>query len=53
MPWKRTKGGYTRRGTKRGGFVRSSKQYEALRRRGFSKSSAARITNASKHGSSN
>lgn len=42
MPWKRRKSGYT---TKRGGFVRRPKQYEALRRKGMSKSRAARISN--------
>lgn len=48
MPWRRTKrGGYTKAGTKRGGYVRNTKQYEALRRKGHSKASAARITNAS------
>lgn len=46
MPWKRTKGGYTRKGQKRGGFVKSSKMYEALRRKGYSKKSSAAITNA-------
>jgi hypothetical protein len=49
MPWRKTKsGGYTKITRKgRGGFVKNAKQYEALRRKGMSKQSAARITNAS------
>jgi hypothetical protein len=43
MPWRRRKSGYT---TKRGGFVRRPKQYEALRRKGLSKTAAARIANS-------
>jgi hypothetical protein len=50
MPWRKVSGGYTKAGSKRGsgGFVRNSKMYEALRRKGMSKQSAARITNARK-----
>jgi len=43
VPWKKTKGGYK---TARGGHIRSPRMYEALRRKGLSKSSAARITNS-------
>lgn len=46
VPWKRSKGGYTKRKRGRGGFVRKPRQYKALRRKGYSKSKAARITNA-------
>lgn len=44
MPWRRNRGGGYR--TKRGGNVRNPRQYEALRRKGYSKSRAAKITNA-------
>lgn len=43
MPWKRKGKGYK---TSRGGFVKRPKQYEALRRKGMSKSAAARIANS-------
>jgi hypothetical protein len=44
MPWKKNrKGGYR---TKRGGNVKRPKQYEALRRKGMSKKTAARIANS-------
>jgi hypothetical protein len=46
MPWRRNKGGGYRTG--KGGNVKKPKQYEALRRRGLSKTAAARITNAGK-----
>ncbi len=46
MPWRRRKGGGYR--TKKGGNVKKPRQYEALRRKGMSKSKAARITNAKK-----
>lgn len=46
MPWKKAKGGG--KTTKRGGFIRRTKQYEALRRQGMSKGKAARISNARK-----
>jgi len=46
MPWKRTKGGYKKRGQKRGGNVKRPKQYEALRRKGMPKKTAARIANS-------
>lgn len=51
MPWKRNKGGgYS---TPRGGNVKNPKRYEALIRRGYSKNSAARITNAANTDSRN
>ena len=44
MPWKKNKGGgYS---TSSGGNVKNPDQYEALKEKGFSKESAARITNA-------
>lgn len=44
MPWRSTRGGgHT---TRRGGFIRNTKMYEALRRKGMSKSKAARISNS-------
>lgn len=43
MPWSKSGSGYT---TKRGGFIRNPKQYEALKAGGMSKAKAARITNA-------
>jgi hypothetical protein len=43
VPWKRTRGGWTKAG--KGGYVRSRRMYEALRRKGYSKAKAARITN--------
>lgn len=49
MPWKKVRGGYTKRGRGRGGFIRDRKMYEALRRQGYSKQRAARITNARRH----
>jgi hypothetical protein len=42
MPWTAVNGGYR---TKRGGFVRNPKQYEALRRKGMPKDKAAAIVN--------
>jgi hypothetical protein len=36
---------------KRGGNVKNRKQYEALKRKGMSKTRAAKITNAGKAGS--
>lgn len=45
MPWKPVRGGYTKAGRGRGGFVRKPRMYEALRRKGHSKAKAARITN--------
>ena len=45
MPWRKTGSGFT---TKRGGFVKNPKQYEALKAEGMSKAKAARITNAKK-----
>jgi hypothetical protein len=47
MPWKKAKGGFTKADGS-GGFVKNPDQYEALRREGKSKESAARITNAQK-----
>lgn len=47
MPWREVSGGYTKK-TKSGtggGFIRNPRQYEKLRGKGFSKESAARITN--------
>jgi hypothetical protein len=46
MPWKKAKGGG--KTTKRGGFVKNTKQYEALRKKGVSKGKAARIANSKK-----
>lgn len=46
MPWRKVKGGSTKAGAKRGGFVRNPAQYEALRQKGMSKSKAARIVNS-------
>jgi hypothetical protein len=44
VPWKKNKGGgYS---TAEGGNVKNPAQYEALRREGKSKESAAKITNA-------
>lgn len=43
MPWRKQGKGYT---TKRGGNVAKPSMYEALRRGGKSKASAAKITNA-------
>lgn len=43
MPWKKQGKGYT---TKSGGHVAKPSMYEALRRKGASKSKAAKITNA-------
>lgn len=43
MPWKRIKSGYR---TAKGGFVRRPKQYEALRKKGLPKSTAAKIANS-------
>lgn len=49
MPWREVDGGYTKKTkTGRGGFVRNPDQYEALRRKGYSKQRAAAITNVSK-----
>jgi hypothetical protein len=49
MPWKKNKGGgYS---TAQGGNVKNPSQYEALKEKGFSKESAARITNAKGSGS--
>jgi hypothetical protein len=46
MPWRKNKsGGYS---TPEGGNVKNPAQYEKLKEKGFSKESAARITNASK-----
>lgn len=45
MPWKKTKRGYRVKGKKRSGTVKRPKQYEALRRKGMSKRTAARIAN--------
>jgi len=45
MPWHKNKGGgYS---TPEGGNVKNPAQYEKLKEKGFSKESAARITNAS------
>ena len=45
MPWHKNKGGgYS---TPEGGNVKNPAQYEALKAKGMSKESAARITNAS------
>lgn len=46
MPWKKTKSGYKKKGQKRGGHIKRPKQYEALRKKGMSKKSAARIANS-------
>lgn len=43
MPWRKQGKGYT---TKPGGHVAKPKMYEALRRKGVSKTKAAKITNA-------
>lgn len=44
MPWHKNKGGgYS---TKSGGNVKNPDQYEALKEKGYSKESAAKITNA-------
>jgi len=44
MPWKKNKGGgYS---TPEGGNIKNPAQYEALKREGYSKESAAKITNA-------
>lgn len=48
MPYRKVSGGYTKAGQARGGFVKNPAQYEALKNEGYSKESAARITNASK-----
>lgn len=50
MPWKKTKKGYRVKGKRRSGTVKRPKQYEALRRKGMSKKSAARIANSKKRG---
>ena len=42
MPWRRRGRGYT---TKRGGFVKKPRVYEALRKKGVSKARAAKIAN--------
>ena len=42
MPWKKKGSGYT---TKSGGFVKDPAKYEALKRQGHSKASAAAIAN--------
>jgi hypothetical protein len=47
MPWKKTAGGYTKKGQARGGFIRNTAQYEALKKQGMPKSQAAAISNAS------
>lgn len=44
MPWRAAKGGG--KTTKRGGFVKNTKQYEALRKKGVSKGKAAAISNS-------
>jgi hypothetical protein len=47
MPWKRVKGGYTKRTKRgRGGFIKNPKQYEKLKKKGFSKRASAAITNS-------
>jgi hypothetical protein len=46
MPWKKTKKGYRVKGKKRSGTVKRPKQYEALRRKGMPKKTAARIANS-------
>ena len=43
MPWKKQGSGYKVKG--RGGHVRKPKLYEALRRKGKSKQTAAKIAN--------
>jgi hypothetical protein len=44
MPWKKAGSGYT---TRRGGFVKNPKQYEAIKKKpGMTKARAAAITNA-------
>jgi hypothetical protein len=48
MPWKRTSKGFRVKGKKRSGTIKRPKVYEALRRKGFSKKSAARIANSRK-----
>jgi hypothetical protein len=45
MPWKKTRKGYRVKGKRRSGTIKRPKQYEALRRRGMSKKTAARIAN--------
>jgi hypothetical protein len=45
MPWRRRGSGYT---TKRGGLIRRPKVYEALRRKGASKTKAAKIANTTR-----
>lgn len=47
MPWRKTKKGYKVKGRK-SGTIKRPKQYEALRRKGMSKRSAARIANKRK-----
>jgi len=43
MPWKKKGSGYT---TAKGGFIKNPATYEALKREGKSKASAAAISNA-------
>lgn len=45
MPWRKRGTGYT---TKRGGFIRRPKVYEALRRKGASQAKAAKIANTTR-----
>jgi hypothetical protein len=46
MPWKKNKGGGFR--TAKGGNIKNTKQYEALRKKGMSRKKAARISNKKK-----
>lgn len=46
MPWRKNRSGGYR--TKNGGNIAKPKIYEALRRKGMSKTKAAKITNAKK-----
>lgn len=45
MPWRKARKGYKVKGKKRSGTIKRPKQYEALRKKGMSKRSAARIAN--------
>lgn len=48
MPWRANKSGGYR--TKHGGNVKRPAQYEAMRRKGLSKTTAARIANSASKG---
>lgn len=43
MPWRKVKGGYAAPG---GGVIKRPRQYEALRRKGVPKATAAKIANS-------